>query len=170
MERRDLGAATTPNQTGADRTQLNAVACVTDWACVGLGNSDIAGVPSPFAASAPIARCGYRFVASDGGVFTYGTGAPFLGSMGGTPLNQPIVGMAVMPAGDGYYLVAADGGVFSFGSAKFYGSTGGTHLNAADRRHGASRPTAGATGSWPPTAASSPTATPSSTARPAACT
>ena len=108
----------------------NAVSCVTDWACVGLGNSAIAGIPSPFAASAPIARSGYRFVASDGGVFSYGSGAPFLGSMGGTPLNQPIVGMAVMPAGDGYYLVAADGGIFNFGSAKFYGSTGGTHLNA----------------------------------------
>ena len=33
---------------------------------------------------APIARSGYRFVASDGGIFNYGTGAPFLGSMGGT--------------------------------------------------------------------------------------
>ncbi|MGH9205544.1 MAG: hypothetical protein ACRD1G_03140, partial [Acidimicrobiales bacterium] len=34
---------------------------------------------------------GYRFVASDGGVFSFI--APFLGSMGGLPLNQPIVGM-----------------------------------------------------------------------------
>ena len=32
-------------------------------------------------------------VASDGGVFSFG-GAPFYGSMGGTPLNKPIVGMA----------------------------------------------------------------------------
>ena len=39
--------------------------------------------------TAPIARSGYRFVASDGGVFTYGAGAPFLGSMGGTALNKP---------------------------------------------------------------------------------
>ena len=36
---------------------------------------------------------GYRFVASDGGVFCFGN-AHFLGSMGGTPLNQPAVGMA----------------------------------------------------------------------------
>jgi hypothetical protein len=35
---------------------------------------------------------GYRFVASDGGIFSFG--APFYGSMGGTPLNKPIVGMA----------------------------------------------------------------------------
>ena len=80
--------------------------------------------------SAPIARTGYRFVASDGGVFNYGSGAPFLGSMGGQPLNKPIVGMAVMPAGDGYYLVASDGGIFNYGSAQFYGSTGSLHLNS----------------------------------------
>ncbi len=35
---------------------------------------------------------GYRFVASDGGIFTYGE--PFFGSMGGTKLNKPVVGMA----------------------------------------------------------------------------
>lgn len=35
-------------------------------------------------------------VAADGGVFTFGT-APFYGSMGGSPLNQPAVGMAVAP-------------------------------------------------------------------------
>ena len=77
----------------------------------------------------PIARSGYRFVASDGGVFNYGTGAPFLGSLGGTHLNAPIVGIGVMPAGDGYYLVASDGGVFAYGSAQFYGSMGGKPLN-----------------------------------------
>ena len=35
---------------------------------------------------------GYWFVASDGGIFTYGD-APFRGSMGGQHLNQPMVGM-----------------------------------------------------------------------------
>src|SRR5207302_1620632 len=29
----------------------------------------------------------------------------------------------------GYWLVASDGGIFSFGDAKFFGSTGGIHLN-----------------------------------------
>ena len=33
---------------------------------------------------------GYWLVASDGGVFSFGD-APFYGSMGATPLNQPIV-------------------------------------------------------------------------------
>jgi hypothetical protein len=36
---------------------------------------------------------GYWFVASDGGIFNYGDAA-FSGSMGGQPLNRPMVGMA----------------------------------------------------------------------------
>ena len=71
---------------------------------------------------------GYRFVASDGGVFAYGD-ASFLGSMGGKPLDRPIVGMATSVTGDGYWLVASDGGVFSFGDATFEGSMGGKPLN-----------------------------------------
>jgi hypothetical protein len=51
-------------------------------------------------------------------------------------LNQPVVGIATAQNvsnatdGDGYWLVAADGGVFSQNGAPFYGSAGGTHLNA----------------------------------------
>jgi len=71
---------------------------------------------------------GYWLVASDGGVFSFGDAA-FHGSMGGTHLNKPIVGMASTPDGKGYWLVASDGGVFSFGDAAFHGSMGGTHLN-----------------------------------------
>ena len=69
----------------------------------------------------------YDMVASDGGIFSFGS--PFYGSMGGKPLNQPIVGMAATPDGKGYWLVASDGGIFSFGDAQFYGSMGGTPLN-----------------------------------------
>ena len=71
---------------------------------------------------------GYRFVASDGGVFTYGD-AGFYGSAGGAPLNAPVVGMADTPSSNGYWLVATDGGIFSYGDAQFYGSTGGMRLN-----------------------------------------
>ena len=119
-----------PNTPNEGNTEPTAVSCLTDWACMAVGISH-AETPSAntFAMSAPIARSGYRFVASDGGVFAYGPGAPFLGSAGGMALNAPVVGMGVMPASDGYDLVASDGGVFSYGSAAFYGSTGGTHLN-----------------------------------------
>jgi hypothetical protein len=73
---------------------------------------------------------------SDGGVFSMNGGgdptpaAPYLGSMGGTALNAPMVGMASTPDGNGYWLAAADGGIFAFGDAGFFGSMGGHPLNA----------------------------------------
>jgi sugar lactone lactonase YvrE len=72
---------------------------------------------------------GYRQVASDGGIFTFGAFG-FYGSMGGKPLNKPVVGMESTPLGPGYWEVASDGGIFSFGTAQFYGSMGGKTLNA----------------------------------------
>jgi large repetitive protein len=71
---------------------------------------------------------GYWEVASDGGIFAFGDAA-FYGSMGGKPLNQPIVGIAATPDGHGYWEVASDGGIFAFGDAAFYGSMGGKPLN-----------------------------------------
>jgi hypothetical protein len=71
---------------------------------------------------------GYWLLGGDGGVFSYGPDAHFLGSTGGKTLNAPVVGMA--PRGpDGYYLAAKDGGVFAYG-AEFLGSMGGQPLNA----------------------------------------
>ena len=126
----------TPNDPGTE-TRLAAETCLTDWACVAVGFQTTAGPSnSAFAMSAPIVRSGYRFVATDGGVFCYGAGAPFLGSAGGLVLNKPLVGMGIMPAGDGYDLVAGDGGIFNYGSAQFYGSTGSHDAQQAGRRHG----------------------------------
>ncbi|MGH9091653.1 MAG: hypothetical protein ACRDZR_09795, partial [Acidimicrobiales bacterium] len=71
---------------------------------------------------------GYWEVASDGGIFAFGD-APFYGSMGGRPLNRPVVGIAAVPGGGGYWEVASDGGIFAFGDAQFYGSMGGRPLN-----------------------------------------
>lgn len=71
---------------------------------------------------------GYWLLGADGGVFSYGK-AQFHGSMGGKPLNKPIVDMAAAPDGKGYWLVASDGGIFAFGSATFFGSMGGKPLN-----------------------------------------
>ena len=71
---------------------------------------------------------GYRFVASDGGIFDYGD-ATFWGSAGSLHLNAPVVGMAVTPSTNGYWMVASDGGIFNYGDARFFGSMGGQHLN-----------------------------------------
>ena len=50
------------------------------------------------------------------GIFAFGD-AGFYGSMGGNPLNQPVVGIASTPDGKGYWEVASDGGIFAFGDA-----------------------------------------------------
>ena len=71
---------------------------------------------------------GYWLVASDGGVFNFGD-ARFFGSAGGTPLNQPAVGIAATPDNGGYWIAAADGGIFNYGDANFGGSMGGQPLN-----------------------------------------
>jgi hypothetical protein len=71
---------------------------------------------------------GYWLVASDGGLFSYGT-AKFLGSVAGLAATKPIVGMAATPDGLGYWLVASDGGLFAYGTAPFLGSTGSVKLN-----------------------------------------
>jgi hypothetical protein len=84
----------------------------------------LAGLALPFG---PSGR-GYWEVAADGGIFSFGD-AGFDGSMGGTPLNRPVVGMAATPDGRGYWEVAADGGIFSFGDAGYYGSEGAMKLD-----------------------------------------
>jgi uncharacterized protein YkwD len=70
---------------------------------------------------------GYWLVGRDGGVFDFEAG-PYCGSMGGHPLNQPIVAAAPTRSLAGYWMVAADGGIFSFGDAQFHGSMGGHRL------------------------------------------
>lgn len=55
---------------------------------------------------------------------------PFYGSMGGRPLDSPIIDFAARPAGGGYWMTGADGGVFAFGRARFFGSMGGRPLDA----------------------------------------
>jgi YVTN family beta-propeller protein len=95
-----------------------------------VGNSVASNEASatPTSTPTPTPTTGYWEVASDGGIFSFGN-ATFYGSMGGTHLNKPIVGMSATPDGNGYWEVASDGGIFSFGDATFDGSMGGTHLN-----------------------------------------
>jgi len=63
---------------------------------------------------------GYRFVASDGGIFSFGN-APFDGSTGNLSLVAPVVGMASDNATNGYWMAAKDGGIFTFGGASYLG-------------------------------------------------
>src|SRR4051812_44791306 len=100
-------------------TTATAVA-VLGGALIGIvgavAQSVIGTVPEAHAATPgpTTAPRGYWLAASDGGMFTYGD-SPFKGSMGGSRLNRPIVGMAATPSGQGYWLVASDGGIFTFG-------------------------------------------------------
>lgn len=105
----------------------------------GGGSSSGPGFPIAEALSKPASAIvstasgnGYWLIAEDGGVFTFGD-ARYFGSMGGRPLNAPVIGAAAHPGGDGYWLVGADGGVFNFGSAKFFGSMSGQPLIAPIR-------------------------------------
>ena len=109
---------------------------------------------------------GYWLVATDGGIFSFGD-ASFHGSTGAIQLNKAIVGMAATPDGQGYWLVASDGGIFSFGDAATSARRAPfTSISPSPAWH--RLPTARATGSWPPTVASSPSVTPATTARRAA--
>ncbi len=76
----------------------------------------------------PVPGTGYWQVASDGGVFNYGT-ANFYGSTGGLKLNAPVVGMSATQDQGGYWLVGSDGGIFNYGDAGFFGSAGSLKLN-----------------------------------------
>lgn len=72
---------------------------------------------------------GYRLVARDGGIFSFGPRL-FHGSTGGIALARPIVGGTTNPAGfDGYWIVASDGGVFAF-NVPYFGSLSGQALAA----------------------------------------
>ncbi len=67
------------------------------------------------------AGAGYFLVASDGGIFSFGT-APFYGSLGGLTLKNPIVAAAATPTDNGYWFTDTAGLVSNFGSADYYGS------------------------------------------------
>ncbi len=123
-----LGTTPQPGYQASLADSIHGISCVGGSWCVGVGEeNDSSLLPQPMILTAAIPRPGYYEVATDGGLFAFGT--PFFGSMGGQPLNEPIVGMAVTPDGGGYWEVATDGGIFSFGDAQFYGSMGGQPLN-----------------------------------------
>ena len=117
--------------------------------------------PGPATASG---TSGYWVAGIDGGVFNYGQ-APFHGSAGAVPLNNPIVGFVPTPIGAGLL----DGGRrrrdLRLRRRRLPRLDGRPAAQPADRRPWPPPRPARATGWWPPTAGSSPSATRRSSGR-----
>jgi len=125
----------TPNVTAL--SFLDSITCLRGTGCWAIGAAlvNVSGSQGGFGPfieqlvlPATSSNQGLVMTARDGGIFTFGD-AGFYGSMGGKPLNEPVVGIAATPDRGGYWEVAADGGIFTFGDAGFYGSMGGKPLN-----------------------------------------
>jgi hypothetical protein len=117
---------------GSDGVTVNflvAGACtLTPQVASGQNYSGAAGSPQTFTIA--FGPRGYWLVGSDGGIFSFGA-AQFYGSMGGTPLQRPVVGITPTHSKNGYWLVASDGGLFAFGNANYFGSIPGLGLHPA---------------------------------------
>ncbi|HXZ61922.1 MAG TPA: Ig-like domain repeat protein [Acidimicrobiales bacterium] len=107
---------------------LYGTCTLTAYLGTGTNYGPAVGTAQSFTVSA--AARGYWLVGSDGGIFSFGA-ASFWGSMGGKPLQRPVVGITPTSGHGGYWLVASDGGVFSFGDTSFYGSLPGLGLHPA---------------------------------------
>jgi hypothetical protein len=126
----DGGATWTPAKSGTCANLLSAGYYATTGGLVKDASGDrgtvIAGIPDaaatqPLCSAASLGGNGYRMVAADGGIFTFGN-RQFHGSTGDRVLNKPIVGGATDVSDyEGYWIVASDGGVFAF-DADFFGS------------------------------------------------
>ncbi len=116
--------------TGAQASSfLESVDCGSRSACEAVGDFEDASGNEFGLDDTYTPPEGYYSVASDGGIFNYGS-TNFHGSRGGQAINAPMVGMAVTPGNGGYWEVGSDGGIFSYGNATFHGSTGSLKLNA----------------------------------------
>ncbi len=78
-----------------------------------LGGLGVFEEPAPYG--------GYWMAGADGGVFSFGS-APFEGSVPGSVLGAPVVGIAPTPDGGGYWIAAANGKVVGEGDATVYGT------------------------------------------------
>ncbi len=119
---------TSPDTSTAEDNYLYGVSCPKNGTgCVASGTFN-SGNQNQTLVEAAAASPGYWEVASDGGIFGFGS-AGFFGSTGGIHINRPVVAMAATGDDGGYWLAAGDGGIFSYGDAAFYGSTGNMRLN-----------------------------------------
>jgi hypothetical protein len=124
-------ASSTPVPTNAAsglsaKSELTGVSCAGPTCAASGDYNDMSAHQPGFLESFGTVPGGYLEAASDGGIFAFTV--PFHGSMGATPLNKPVVGVAADPYTGGYYEVASDGGIFAF-TAPFHGSMGSTPLN-----------------------------------------
>ncbi len=132
-----------PAATIASQAQLNSVTCVSARACWAVGGYGDASIPVPFIErwdgtswtvdpTPNTIGLGYLAgVACVRGSHCVATG--FAGTaFGAGVIEQPLVEQTDEPffGGQGFDAAGADGGVFTFGDAAFFGSMGGTHLNA----------------------------------------
>ena len=111
------------------RTNLNQVTAVAfRFVCVDHGTTITGAMAADVVPSTP--HQGYYTYQSTGAITGFGNDhfLTYLGDLAATPLNRPIVGMAVTADGGGYWMVASDGGIFAFGDAVFHGSAGNIHL------------------------------------------
>ncbi len=108
----------------------SVAATAVDHAASGSAQSFTVNPVTSAGTTTPTTTHGYWLVGSDGGIFSFGSAA-FHGSMGGTSLQRPVVG--IVPTGDrgGYWLVGSDGGAFSFGDTQYLGSIPALNLHPA---------------------------------------
>jgi len=84
------------------------------------------GPASTQVSATPVAPSGYRVVAANGQVLSFG-------ELSSYPVPRPgsaVVGVASTPDGYGYWLALAGGGVRAAGDAHLYGSMAAVHLNS----------------------------------------
>ena len=120
-----------PSATPVPFPHVAAMSCPSVFHCVAAGN-DAETYPTNgvlLVTQGGGAFPGYWLVASDGGVFSFGS-AHFVGSAAPYHPASGVVGMAPTPDGDGYWLATAAGGVYTFGDAGFYGAAAGRPLPA----------------------------------------
>ncbi len=84
------------------------------------------GPASAQVSATPVAPAGYRLVAAQGQVFSFGQ----LSSYRAARPGSPVVGVASTPDGYGYWLALKGGGVRAAGDAHLYGSMAGARLNS----------------------------------------
>jgi hypothetical protein len=141
IRRNERGHQSPSRRRAAPVTLVATLAALAVMVAIPVSGSAPAGAGAP-GAHRP-AQPGYRLLAGDGGIFTYG--APFVGSAAGTPTGCPpntvdrsmphgtCWSMATLPSDQGYWILNAyTGAVTPFGAATFHGDRTASNTGGAD--------------------------------------